>query len=360
MSENGPDENAQHAPINFTWQNFHMPELTDWIQALCLLGQAGSPSSKTGLAYYVFAVNRDMPANEAFYSSDGDFLIVLQNGILDIQSELGHIYLQANEIAVIPRGIRYRVTLPHGPARGYVLELYQGHFQLPELGPIGSCGLANVRDFQVPIASFQQDNDTEWSIVTRYNGKLFVATQDHTPFDVVAWNGSYYPYKYDLGRFNTVGSVSYDHPDPSISTVLTAPSNHPGSAVVDFAIFPPRWEVMEDTYRMPYFHRNIMSEFVGIICPQDGCSDRFFPFGGELINCMVPHGVERKLHDISTDIELRPSRTQEGVIRFMFESSWAIGVADWAVKSADKPRDVTQKSPHGFRVNFNKISQVKS
>jgi homogentisate 1,2-dioxygenase len=178
-------------------------------------------------------------------SADGDFLIVPQHGVLDIRTELGRLLVRPNEICVIPRGIRYRVELPEGPVRGYILELYQGHFTLPELGPIGSNCLANARDFQAPVADFDEDTDSQWTLTAKFAGHLFAAKQNHTPFDVVAWHGLYYPYKYDLGRFNTIGSVSFDHPDPSIFTVLTAPSDHAGTAVADFVIFPPRWLVQE-------------------------------------------------------------------------------------------------------------------
>jgi homogentisate 1,2-dioxygenase len=214
-----------------------------------------------------------MDPQTIFFSSDGDYLIIPQAGTLDIKTELRNLLVRQNEIVVIPRGIRYRVTLPNGPARGYICELYQGQFQLPEPGPIGSCSLANARDFQAPVAHFEGriENGTavtqssDWKVVTKYAGELFSCTQDHMPFGIAGWHGTYYPYKYDLGRYSVLGSILYDHPDPSIFTVLTAPSHRkPGTAVVDFAIFP-RWLVMEDTYWPPYFHRNSMSEFAGVI-----------------------------------------------------------------------------------------------
>ena len=181
-------------------------------------------------------------------------LIIFLKGTLDIQTELGNLLVREHEIAVIPRGIRYKVNVS-GPVRGYILEVYTNHFELPELGPIGSNGLANARDFQVPVANYQ-DDATEWKVISKFENKLFEVTQDHTPFDVVAWHGNYYPYKYDLGRFCTIGSVSFDHPDPSIYTVLTCQSPYAGTAIADFVIFPPRWLVQEDTFRPPWFHRN--------------------------------------------------------------------------------------------------------
>lgn len=237
-------------PNQLRWNPFDFDENQDFVRGLHLVAGAGDPAMKTGLAIHVFAAGKDM-RKEAFYSADGDFLIVAQHGTLDIQTELGRLLVRANEIAVIPRGIRYRVTLPDGLVRGYICELFQGHYQLPELGPIGSNGLANARDFQIPTANFDEDS-SDWVLTAKFNNKIFSSSQKHTPFDVVAWHGNYYPYKYDLGRFNTIGSISYDHPDPSIFTVLTGPSDRPGTAVADFVIFPPRWLVAEDTFRPPW------------------------------------------------------------------------------------------------------------
>jgi len=247
-----PEGNRVHQiPNQLRWDPFDLDDKVDWVHGLKLVAGAGDPTMKTGLGILIFAAGKDMNEKEAFYSADGDFLIVVQHGVLDIQTELGKILVRPNEICVIPRGIRYRVTLPEGPVRGYILELYQGHFELPELGPIGSNCLANARDFQAPVAAFDEDTNSDWTLVAKFAGHLFAAKQKQTPFDVVAWHGLYYPYKYDLGRFNVIGSVSFDHPDPSIYTVLTAQSDHPGTAVADFVIFPPRWLVGEDVSSTP-------------------------------------------------------------------------------------------------------------
>lgn len=189
-------------PNQLRWDPFELDKEADWLSGMRLLGGSGSPISKSGLGILIFAVGKSMPEKTAFYSSDGDFLIVLQHGTLDIQTELGHILVRPNEIAVIPRGIKYRTVLPSGPTRGYILELYQGHFKLPELGPIGSNCLANPRDFQVPHAKFDRDYnyDSKWTVLNKFNGQIFYAEQDHTPFDVVAWHGSYYPYVKLMGR----------------------------------------------------------------------------------------------------------------------------------------------------------------
>lgn len=221
---------------------------------------------------------------------------------------------------------RYRVTLPAGPVRGYICELYQGHYQLPELGPIGSNCLANARDFQAPTASFidseaEESTNTQWHLLSKFNNTLFSARQDHTPFDVVAWHGNYYPYKYDLGRFNTIGSISFDHPDPSIFTVLTGPSDHVGTAIADFVIFPPRWLVAEDTFRPPWYHRNTMSEFMGLISGDYDAKigGGFRPAGASLHNVMSAHGPDAETHRAASQAELAPKKVGEGSLAFMFE-----------------------------------------
>lgn len=216
----------------------------------------------------------------------------------------------------------YRVTLPEGPVRGYICELYQGHYQLPELGPIGSNCLANPRDFQAPVASFDDEEEpSEYTILSKFNNTLFRATQPHTPFDIVAWHGNYYPFKYDLGRFNTIGSISYDHPDPSIFTVLTGQSDHPGTAIADFVIFPPRWLVQEDTFRPPWYHRNTMSEFMGLISGDYDAKTAggFKPAGASLHNVMSAHGPDAASHEGASSAELTPKKVGEGSMAFMFE-----------------------------------------
>ncbi|KAF4549478.1 Homogentisate 1,2-dioxygenase [Elsinoe fawcettii] len=328
-------------PNQLRWDPFDLDETVDWVHSLKLVAGAGDPTMKTGLGMFIFAAGKDMDAHEAFYSADGDFLIVLQHGTLDIQTELGRLLVRPNEICVIPRGIRYRVTLPSGPVRGYILELYQGHFQLPELGPIGSNCLANARDFQAPVASFDEDTNTPWTLTAKFAGHLHSAKQNHTPFDVVAWHGLYYPFKYDLGRFSTVGSVSFDHPDPSIYTVLTAQSDHPGTAVADFVIFPPRWLVQEDTFRPPWYHRNTMSEFMGLICGQYDAKTGggFQPAGASLHNVMSAHGPDAVTHEKASNAELKPMKVAEGSMAFMFESCLMVGVTEWGLKKCKKVQE---------------------
>lgn len=319
--ENKPHEKIHQIPNQLRWDPFDLDETVDWVHSLRLVAGAGDPSMKSGIGIFIFAAGQDMDAHEAFYSADGDLLIVPQHGVLDIQTELGRLLVRPNEICVIPRGIRHRVTLPQGPVRGYILELYQGHFQLPELGPLGSNALANARDFQIPVAAFDEDTNSTWHVLAKFNGHLFAARQNHTPFDVVAWQGTYYPYKYDLGRFNTMGSVSYDHPDPSIYTVLTAPSDTLGTAVADFVIFPPRWLVAEDTFRPPWYHRNHMSEFMGLIMGQYDAKagGGFQAAGASLHNCMSGHGPDAVTHEKASNAELKPMKVGEGSMAFMFE-----------------------------------------
>lgn len=351
-----PDSKTlRQIPNQLRWDPFDLNEDLDWVQSLQLLGGAGSPTMKTGLGIIIFAAGRNMDPHDAFYSADGDFLIVLQHGVMDVQTELGHLLIRPNEILVIPRGIRYRVNIPYGPIRGYVLELYQGHFQLPELGPIGSNCLANARDFQAPVADFDEDGRGDWTLYAKFAGALFRARQNHSPFDVVAWHGLYYPYKYDLGRFNAIGSISFDHVDPSVYTVLSAPSDHVGTAIADFVIFPPRWLVQEDTFRPPWYHRNTMSEFMGLI---QGDYDAktgggFKPAGASLHNVMSSHGPDAETHEKASSDDLKPRKVGEGSMAFMFESCLMIGVTDWALKECQKvQKDYNKHSWETLKPHF--------
>ncbi|RYP09163.1 hypothetical protein DL764_001434 [Monosporascus ibericus] len=333
------DPGLHQIPNQLRWDPFEISHKVDWVRGLKKVAGAGDPTMKTGLGIFVYAAGRNMDANSAMYSSDGEMLIVAQHGVMDIKTELGNILVRPNEIVVLPRGIKYRVDLPEGPIRGYILELYQGHFALPELGPIGSNCLANARDFQAPMAAYAQDAETTWTIVNKFNGKLFTAKQNHTPFDVVAWHGNIdYPYKYDLGRFSVIGSTSFDHPDPSIYTVLTGPSDHPGTAVADFVIFPPRWLVQEDTFRPPWYHRNTMSEFMGLICGEYDAKagGGFQAAGASLHNVMSAHGPDASTFEKALNMELKPTKVGEGSMAFMFESSLMLGVTEWGLRTCKK------------------------
>ncbi|KAF7558277.1 hypothetical protein G7Z17_g115 [Cylindrodendrum hubeiense] len=337
-------------PNQLRWDPFDIADDADFVTGLRLVAGAGDPAIKSGLAIHVYGAGRNMDAHQAFYSADGDFLIVAQHGSLDIQTEFGRLLVRPGEIAVIPRGIRYRVDLLQGPIRGYILELFEGHFQLPELGPIGSNCLANARDFQAPVAAYE-DDETEWRITAKFGNRLFDAIQDHNPFDVVAWHGNYYPYKYDLGRFNTVGSISYDHPDPSIFTVLTAPSPIAGTAVADFVIFPPRWLVAEDTFRPPWYHRNTMSEFMGLISgdydAKAAGKGGFQPGGASLHNVMGAHGPDSQTFEKASNAELAPQKVGSGSMAFMFESSLMLGVTEWSLNKCQKVQELYNEHSWG-------------
>ncbi|KLU81970.1 homogentisate 1,2-dioxygenase [Magnaporthiopsis poae ATCC 64411] len=369
-----PAPRLHYIPNQLRWDPFDHDPNADFVSSLHLVAGAGDPTLKQGLGIYVFAAGRSMDTNSCFYSSDGDLLIVAQAGVLDIRTEVGWLLVRPGEIAMVPRGMRFQVLLPEGtsPARGYALELYQGHFALPELGPIGSNGLANVRDFQVPVACFSEAHgptafarpegakgDTGYLVTTKFNNTLFTTTQEHTPFDVVAWHGNYYPFKYDLGRFNTLGSISFDHPDPSIFTVLTAPSDRPGTAVADFVIFPPRWLVGEDTFRPPWYHRNTMSEFMGLISgdydAKKSGAGGFIPGGASLHNVMSGHGPDAASYEGARNAVLRPAKVGEGSCAFMFETCYILGVTDWGLRSCQKVQiDYSRASWGGALVHWKK------
>ncbi|MEG1053555.1 MAG: homogentisate 1,2-dioxygenase, partial [Janthinobacterium sp.] len=285
-------------PNQLRWDPLPLPDggtPVDFIDGWQTMAGNGSAEAMSGCAIHVYAANRSM--RRFFYSADGELLVVPQEGRLAIATELGLIELEPQEIAVIPRGVRFRVTLPDGAARGYVCENFGTAFRLPDMGPIGSNGLANSRDFLTPHAAYE-DIDGECELLAKFGGHLWRTTLDHSPLDVVAWHGNYAPYKYDLRRFNTIGSISYDHPDPSIFLVLQAPSENPLFGAIDFAIFPPRWLAAEHTFRPPWFHRNVASEFMGLIHGvYDAKAAGFVPGGASLHNCMSGHGPDAQTFD---------------------------------------------------------------
>ena len=273
-----------------------------------------------------------------FYDADGELLIVPQQGTLTLATELGRLEVAPGEIAVMPRGVKFRVELQAANARGYVCENYGAPFRLPELGPIGSNGLANPRDFLAPVAAFE-DRDAPTEVIAKFAGHLWSAQFDHSPLDVVAWHGNYYPYKYDLARFNAMNTVSFDHPDPSIFTVLTSPSDTPGTANVDFVIFPPRWLVAEHTFRPPYFHRNVMSEFMGLVKGEyDAKEGGFVPGGASLHNAMSAHGPDRASYDKAVAAQLGPQYLAN-TLAFMFESRYFFEPTAFALAAPSLDRD---------------------
>ncbi|HEY1810835.1 MAG TPA: homogentisate 1,2-dioxygenase [Kofleriaceae bacterium] len=319
-------------PNRLRWSPLAMPAApTTWLDGLFTLGGNGSPAHGAGAAVHVYTANRSM-VDTCFFDSDGELLIVPQHGRLRIPTELGVIELAPGECGVIPRGMRFRVELADSDARGYVCENYGAAFRLPELGPIGSNGLANPRDFLVPVAAFE-DVERPTKLVQKFQGGLWTTTIDHSPFDVVAWHGNLAPYKYDLGRFNTIGSISFDHPDPSIFTVLTSPSDTHGVANCDFVIFPPRWLVAEATFRPPWFHRNVMSELMGLVKGEyDAKAEGFTPGGASLHNCMNAHGPDRATYERAISAELAPQKLDD-TLAFMFETRWVIAPTRAALDS---------------------------
>ncbi|KAF0646112.1 MULTISPECIES: homogentisate 1,2-dioxygenase [Streptomyces] len=301
---------------------------TDWLAGLWTLGGNGDVTQRTGMAIHLYHANA--PMERVFSDADGELLIVPERGGLLLRTELGLLAVRPGEVALVPRGVRFRVQLLDGTARGYVCENYGQPFQLPDLGPIGANGLANPRDFRAPVAAYE-DVEGPVEVVNKYCGNLWRATYGHSPLDVVAWHGNYVPYVYDLRTFNVIGTISYDHPDPSIFTVLTSPTDTPGLAGVDFVVFAPRWLVGEDTFRPPYFHRNVMSEYMGLIeGAYDAKAEGFVPGGGSLHNMMSAHGPDRETFDRASAAELEPQKIDDG-LAFMFETRWPLAATGQAV-----------------------------
>jgi homogentisate 1,2-dioxygenase len=333
-----PFADATANPNRIRWNPLPLPHDTrDFIDGLVTYCGNGDASQGAGLGVHLYAANCSMK-NRVFSSADGELLIVPQEGRLRLVTELGVMLVTPLEIAVIPRGVRFRVELPDAAASGYVCENYGALFRQPELGPIGSNGLANTRDFQTPTAWYE-DVDSPIIEIHKFRGALWCTTWDHSPLDVVAWHGNLAPYKYDLRRFNTINTVSFDHPDPSIFTVLTSPGDASGTANCDFAIFPPRWMVAENTFRPPWFHRNVMSEFMGLIEGQyDAKAGGFLPGGASLHNCMSNHGPDKSSYEAAIAAKPGPHKI-EGTMAFMFESRWNFRTTSFALQSALRQPD---------------------
>jgi len=330
----GPFDEVPPSPNRMRWSPLDWPETpTDFIDGMTTYAGSGDPAAQSGIAAHVYVANADM-TDRAFYNADGEMLILPQQGRLDVWTEFGRLQVAPGELLLMPRGVRFRVALPDGKARGYVCENYGAHFRLPERGPIGSNSLASERDFLAPVAAYE-DRDVPTEVIQKFLGGFWTTTFDHSPFDVVAWHGTLTPFKYDIARFATVGSISFDHPDPSIFTVLTSPTDSPGTANCDFAIFPPRWMVAEDTFRPPWFHRNVMSEFMGLIHGEYDAKEGggFDPGGASLHNCMSGHGPDQATYDRATAVDLKPHKIDK-TLAFMFESRFVFRPTRWAVESS--------------------------
>ena len=333
------------APVNpeqLRWDPLPLPAASqDFIDGVYTMAGAGSARAQSGIAIHLFAANRDMQGR-FFANADAEMLLVPQHGRLRLETELGVLEVEPQEVAVIPRGIRFRVVLPDGQARGYLCENFGAQLRLPELGPIGSNGLANPRDFRTPVAAWE-DVEADFSLVQKLDGVLWQAAIDHSPLDVVAWHGSHAPYAYDLRRFNTIGSISYDHPDPSIFTVLTSPSDSAGWANLDFVIFPPRILAMQDTFRPPWFHRNVASEFMGLVHgAYDAKEGGFVPGGASLHNCMSAHGPDAATFEKASRADTARPDYLTDTMAFMFETRWLLCPAAQALEADHRQRDYQQ------------------
>jgi len=325
----GACDGALAPPNPMRWHPVPIPDVpTDFIDGLRTIIVNGDADAQTGMAAHLYLANRSM-TERAFVNIDGELLLVPQQGLLTLTTELGVLDVAPGEVALLPRGMAFSVSV-HGPSRGYVCENYGAAFRLPELGPIGSNGLANARDFLAPVAAFEAET-RPCEIVRKVGGALWRGRAATGPFNVVAWHGNLVPVKYDTAHFMTIGSISFDHPDPSIFTVLTSPSDTPGTANVDFVIFPPRWMVAEDTFRPPWYHRNIMSEFMGLVHGQyDAKPEGFKPGGMSLHNCMVPHGPDTEAFDKASNAPLAPHKL-DNTLAFMFESRWRFHPTEFAL-----------------------------
>jgi homogentisate 1,2-dioxygenase len=339
-------------PEQLRWNPLPLPDApTDFVEGLFTMAGNGSAASGAGIGIHLYAANRPMQGR-FFYDADGELLIVPQHGRLHIATELGVLEVEPQEIAVIPRGVRFRVELPDGSASGYVCENFGAFLRLPDLGPIGSNGLANPRDFLAPHAAFE-DVEGEFELVAKFQGHLWRASIDHSPIDVVAWHGNYAPYKYDLRRFNTIGSISFDHPDPSIFLVLTSPSDTPAVGNMDFVIFPPRWLVAQHTFRPPWFHRNVASEFMGLVHgAYDAKAEGFVPGGCSLHNGMSGHGPDAATFEKASNADLTQPDVVRDTMAFMFEARHVIRPTAQALASPQRQRDY-QACWQGLRKHFN-------
>lgn len=346
------------------WYPFKLPldsDKIDFVEGLKTLAGNGDTNLREGLAIHVYLANTSMD-KRAFCNGDGEMLICPQQGRLNIQTELGKMMVKPGEVCVIQRGIKFKVILPDGPSRGYILEVFGSRFTLPDLGPLGGNGLANPRDFESPIACFEIDQHSQWEIIYKISGKMHGCHQEHTPFDVVAWHGNYVPYKYDTDKFIYVGSISRDHIDPSIFCVLTAPSKQTRISLADFLIIGERWDVASDTFRPPFYHRNAACEFLGLIYGEyPGRSDGFLPGGASLETGFCPHGVDYNVWNAASNEELVPEKISKGSLVIMFESSMPLTITDYAMNRSGVKNGYEPKMWDDLGPNFmNHLEQVNA
>ena len=336
LVRSGPFDEAETSPNRLRWDPLPLPSKpTDFLQGLTTIAGSGQPSLHAGCAVHIYRANRSMKGRY-FWNADGELMLVPQQGAIGLFTELGQLEVKPGEIAVVPRGMKFQVSI-RGPVRGYVCENYGAPFRLPELGPIGSQGLAQTRDFQAPVAAFEEGGKCE--VVAKFMGGLWSTDFAHSPLDVVAWHGDYVPYKYDLARFMTIGTISVDHADPSLFTVLTSPSDQVGVANCDFVIFPPRWQVAENTFRPPWFHRNVMSELMGLVHGvYDAKAEGFVPGGVSIHNCMSAHGPDVATHAKASQMELKPHKIED-TLAFMWESRYVWRPTKFALEARELQKD---------------------
>lgn len=348
---------TQVTPNQLRWDPLPIPdEPTNFIDGIRTICVTGDIIQRTGSAVHVYLANKSME-DEFYYNADGDYLLVPQHGGLVLKTELGNLSVNPLEIAVIPRGIKFQVVLNNKTARGYICENYGPPFRLPDRGPIGANGLANPRDFLTPVAAYEERTG-DFKLIAKFGGQIWAAAIDHSPLNVVAWHGNYAPYKYDLKRFNVINTVSFDHPDPSIFTVLTSPSGYPGTANVDFVIFPPRWLVAENTFRPPYYHRNVMSEYMGLIVglydAKEGGDGGFVPGGASLHNCMSAHGPDAATFEKAATADLKPVYVKD-TMAFMFESRTVYKPTEFALTTKALQKNY-QDCWRGLKANFTPLA----
>jgi homogentisate 1,2-dioxygenase len=338
LVRSGPFQEVEASPNRLRWDPLPIGDSpTDFIDGLATLAGSGEAAVQSGVAVHIYRANRSM-AERLFVDCDGELMLVPQLGQLLLFTELGRLAVAPGEVAVVPRGVKFTVELLDKQARGYVCENYGAPFRLPELGPIGAQGLAQPRDFFAPVAGFE-DKETRHQVVSKFLGALWAAEYRHSPLDVVAWHGRYAPYKYDLARFMAINTVSFDHADPSIFTVLTSPSGQAGVANCDLVIFPPRWLVAEHSFRPPWFHRNVMSELMGLVHGvYDAKAEGFLPGGVSIHNCMSAHGPDVQTFERASRAELKPQKIED-TLAFMWESRFVFRPTQFAMSLPQLQQD---------------------
>jgi homogentisate 1,2-dioxygenase len=338
LVRSGPFNEVPPTPNQLRWRPMPIPSSpTDFVAGIVTLGGNGDPAAQTGAAIHVYAANQSM-RDRFFYDADGELLIVPQMGTLAMHTEMGVLDVPPGHICVMPRGVKFRVEVPEGGARGYICENYGQHLRLPELGPIGTFGLANGRDFLAPVAAFE-DREGDFRVVAKYGGGLWEAEIDHSPLDVVAWRGNYVPFVYDLYRFQCINTVTFDHPDPSIYCVLASPTAVPGTSNLELGCFPPRWSVAEHTFRPPPFHRNVASEFLGLISGKYiGKGEGFAPGSASMHNCMSGHGPDAEAYERGRSMDLKPQFLDDTMV-FLFETQLPIRPTRFALETELLERD---------------------